>query len=381
MSSSSDKESLRILMLVEDFYPRTSGGAFSDWKFAQIAVERGHSVTVYADRVAGSENREIAEGVDIRRPHRMKPKGKHVNSSRGQIRRILLSCVLCLQLLLNFDNTDFDVIYSTNHVMHPVAKILKIVYGIPVVNFVAYSPSARGSGESTPKSVFVFEEVNFRLFMGDIVVCRTPEVRELVRNRSSASVELIGGVLNQDTILSLFESDQRHQSPNGTQLVFVGRLVQIKNPKAALDVLAELPERYHLTIIGDGPEHESLVERIQSLDLQDRVELAGRLSHEETLERIAQADGLILTSHTEAYPTVVFEALALNTDVFASPVGILPEIKHERLHITDTESMSTIIEKTDPLCEQVAVDKETLDRFSMERFTDEALAALYKAAS
>jgi glycosyltransferase involved in cell wall biosynthesis len=103
--------------------------------------------------------------------------------------------------------------------------------------------------------------------------------------------------------------------------------------------------------------------------------MCGQRSHEETLSIIAASDGLLLPSHTEAYPTVVFEALALNCTVFATPVGILPEVYHPHLHLASTEELGDKIQSMS-FRETRGLDEETLEQYSMERFADHILGAL-----
>jgi glycosyltransferase involved in cell wall biosynthesis len=98
------------------------------------------------------------------------------------------------------------------------------------------------------------------------------------------------------------------------------------------------------------------------------------LLHEETLATIAAADALIFPSHAESYGAVVFEALALNTTVFATPVGAVPAVDHPRLHVGTVDELAEIITQSS-IESADGLDTETLERFSMERYTDELLGA------
>jgi glycosyltransferase involved in cell wall biosynthesis len=157
-------------------------------------------------------------------------------------------------------------------------------------------------------------------------------------------------------------------------VVFVGRLVPIKNPLGAIDVLASLPEQYSLVVIGDGPLETELKEYVREAGLKDRVHFAGTLPHVETLRAIATANALVLPSEEEAYPTAVFEALALGSLVVATPVGVLPDVEHERLHLNSVADFASTIE-TNIDAGGSDVDEDTLSRFSMERYTDQILSA------
>ncbi|AJF24765.1 hypothetical protein SG26_03075 [Haloarcula sp. CBA1115] len=109
--------------------------------------------------------------------------------------------------------------------------------------------------------------------------------------------------------------------------------------------------------------------------MQEQVMMCGQLSHEETLSVIAASDGLLLPSDAESYGAVIFEGLALGCTVFATPVGILPEIDHPRLHLNSVEKLSDTIQEAQ-LKQTREIDEETLELYSMERFADQILGAI-----
>lgn len=59
------------------------------------------------------------------------------------------------------------------------------------------------------------------------------------------------------------------------ELVFVGRLSEVKNLGFMLRVLAELPSEFKLTVVGDGPEKNHLLEMTRNLGLEKRVVFQG----------------------------------------------------------------------------------------------------------
>jgi len=69
--------------------------------------------------------------------------------------------------------------------------------------------------------------------------------------------------------------------------------------------------------------------------------------HKEALQHISSADGLLLTSEAEAYPSVVFEAMYFGKPVFATSVGVLPEISDPLLQIGDIDTLHRLIHEHD----------------------------------
>jgi glycosyltransferase involved in cell wall biosynthesis len=116
------------------------------------------------------------------------------------------------------------------------------------------------------------------------------------------------------------------------RLICVGRLSPEKGHAGLIAVVAELLSQgrsFHLTLVGDGPELESLRALVQQHSIAEYVTFAGRLDEQATLAKIAEADALVLASFMEGLPVVLIEALALCVPVVASRVAGIPElVKH-----------------------------------------------------
>ncbi len=84
----------------------------------------------------------------------------------------------------------------------------------------------------------------------------------------------------------------------------------------------ELPETRFL-IVGDGPCRESLEHLSGDLGLEDAVHFLG--SRPDVPELLAALDLLALTSHNEASPVSILEALSTGCPVVASDVGSISE--------------------------------------------------------
>lgn len=113
------------------------------------------------------------------------------------------------------------------------------------------------------------------------------------------------------------------------KLVCVGRLSPEKGHAGLIAVVAKLVGQghaLHLTLVGDGPERESLDAVVQRLAMGAHFTFLGRLSEQATLAQVAAADALVLASFMEGLPVVLVEALALGVPVVASRVAGIPEL-------------------------------------------------------
>lgn len=383
MTESPPSERLRVLVLSADFYPKESGGAFIDWNVAKHLATSGDGVTVVTPRNGPNPPMETVDGVEIRRPFRGHSETTHPNSPEGVLLRLyFLLRIVPYLLYLNW-RRDFDLVYSTNHEFHPPATLLSVLFRLPHVSFVGYSPSIR-EDISNGHPLLVLERMNFRLFVGDRVLCRTPSIRDLLSELSSAEVTRMDGIVDADALRRATESESANSAEfrpeSGVQLVFVGRLVDIKNPTTLPHIVSRLPPRYSVLVIGDGPERVDVESAVDLADVSERVHLAGRCSHERTLRAIQRSDVLVLPSKAEAYPTVVFEALSLNTTVLATPVGVLPTIDHPRLTTAPVEEFSETIPAID-VSSADGIDEETLRRFSVDHFSRKTYRIIHEEAN
>jgi glycosyltransferase involved in cell wall biosynthesis len=126
--------------------------------------------------------------------------------------------------------------------------------------------------------------------------------------------------------------------PDGTKLsqldgikriLAVSSLVEVKRIDLLLQsasILIKNGYKFHLLIVGDGPERDRLRTLAQQLDITDQVSVLGQKSKPEVAECMRQVDLLVLTSQWENQPVVILEALASGLPVVAPDLGGIPEI-------------------------------------------------------
>jgi glycosyltransferase involved in cell wall biosynthesis len=207
----------------------------------------------------------------------------------------------------------------------------------------------------------------------------------MIRDTSDNSARLIDGVLQPNKIKDVGESSEDppecidSEGDSKITMLYVGRFEEVKNPIDAIELIATLPTEYRLLMIGDGPLKQKVRSTINDLGVASQVTLLGSQQHKTTLYYIKQADVLLLTSKIEAYPTVVFEALALETPVLATPVGILPEVSQSRLLLSSIEEMPAMIKNCDFKSGQ-GLDSEVLMNYSIDHFVNEVDRSLSKVS-
>ena len=116
-------------------------------------------------------------------------------------------------------------------------------------------------------------------------------------------------------------------------LIFVGRLIPLKACDLALRAAASLLRAgaAKLTVVGDGPERESLQQLTKSLGVESAVSFSGWLPYPDTLRRLQEADVLVFPSLREFGGAVVFEALALGVVPVVADFGGPGDIVNPRV--------------------------------------------------
>ncbi|MEW6169948.1 MAG: glycosyltransferase [Candidatus Omnitrophota bacterium] len=104
-------------------------------------------------------------------------------------------------------------------------------------------------------------------------------------------------------------------------LTVIGRLVEQKGHKYLFEALSMLDGRYRvkLLVVGDGPLRESLQFKVNSLQLENKIQFLGQ--RRDMAEIFNASDGVILPSLYEGLPVSILEAMAVGKPVIATDVG------------------------------------------------------------
>lgn len=120
---------------------------------------------------------------------------------------------------------------------------------------------------------------------------------------------------------------------------WVGRLSQEKGADVFIEALGRLGDMpFIASIIGDGPERETLEQKAAALGIAERVRFHGALP--DAGRYFSGFDSFVLSSRTEGTPMVLFEAMACRTPIVATRVGGVPDV------ISGTEGL--LVDSEDP---------------------------------
>ncbi|MBE6550988.1 MAG: glycosyltransferase family 4 protein [Ruminococcaceae bacterium] len=93
--------------------------------------------------------------------------------------------------------------------------------------------------------------------------------------------------------------------------IFVGELIARKNCESVIKALASVCDHdWHIDIVGDGAEMQSLKKLLCNLKIEEHVTFHGKVSRDEVIRLMRQAQCFIMPSRAEAFGLVYLEAMA-----------------------------------------------------------------------
>jgi glycosyltransferase involved in cell wall biosynthesis len=164
-----------------------------------------------------------------------------------------------------------------------------------------------------------------------VAVSRSIEawIQEQYPHHAAKTYTIENGV--EDIFLTLPNRRNIVPGESRLRLLAVGSLIARKGVDQIITALHRLPERGQmlLTIVGDGPEREHLIELARILGLQHNVEFTGVRAPSEIPREFARAHVFVLASHSEGRPNVILEAMAAALPVVASDIpGVNELVEH-----------------------------------------------------
>jgi glycosyltransferase involved in cell wall biosynthesis len=105
---------------------------------------------------------------------------------------------------------------------------------------------------------------------------------------------------------------------------WIGRLSREKGADLMLNAFSLCDRSSRLSMIGDGPEREHLMEQAERLGIAERVTWHGAIAKAGTL--LPAFDAFVLSSRTEGTPIVLFEAMHAGVPIVATTVGGVSDV-------------------------------------------------------
>ena len=211
---------------------------------------------------------------------------------------------LLLQLYLCLRRYPFDVIHAqANKAASMLAKVKWLL-----------KPEAIATLHNVKSQFKVFQHFSN-------VICVS---QYLANQLKQPGVEVIyNGIQISSRVVPSIDLHQQYTLPErNPTIIAVGRLVFAKGFDLLLEAIDGLD--INLIIVGEGPERESLEQRIARLDQKTVARLIGH--HDDPSKLMHAADGLVISSRREGFSYVLNEALMSGVNVLATDVPVANEV-------------------------------------------------------
>jgi len=219
-----------------------------------------------------------------------------------------------------------DIIFSTLGHLNFIVALLKIFLDSKITliaretSIVSYSLQIN---KYPNISEFLYKNFYNRF---DNIICQSRYMmNDLVTNFGvyKEKISVINNPVDIDRVQRLSSVENEFFDNQKINLLAVGKLHKIKGYDKLIRAIKHLNDKkYHLTILGEGSEEESLKSLSKELDVDNQISFLGFQKNPYTYMK--QADLFILSSWYEGFPNVVLEANTCGTPVvaFECPGGI-----------------------------------------------------------
>lgn len=168
----------------------------------------------------------------------------------------------------------------------------------------------------------------------------TREWRMLARAIRMANAVIAIDSATAATIQQRFPHIRTLQIPNGIDLnelppsaipstlrtvLFLGWVIPTKGMAELVQAWAKLKMEGWRCVVA-GPGSETYREELRQHFQPEHLEFLAEQSHEAAMQLLAASDVFVLPSHTEGFPNVIIEAMAMGKAIIATSVGAIPEM-------------------------------------------------------
>lgn len=159
----------------------------------------------------------------------------------------------------------------------------------------------------------------------DKVIAVSTSVKNALVEETFVSEDGVEVIYNGIDSATVTYQPKKVESSNKVRFLYLGLVHKSKGLGDLVKAIKDL-DKASLTVIGDGPYLEELENFIVKNNLEDRVDLKGKISHDEVLKMITNFDVFVLPSRrVEGFPMTLVEAMFAGLPIIGSNMGGIPE--------------------------------------------------------
>ena len=194
-----------------------------------------------------------------------------------------------------------------------------------------------------PKNIlerFILLLYRFVLRRADHIIFNTEWQQQLYIRQFRLPADKTSVVTNYE-----FQEEINQPQTGQQEIVYVGRLVPLKNVDKLIEAHQYTQSPYNLRIIGEGPDRPRLEKRSSNIS---NITFTGQVPHDQLGQHLQRAAYVVLPSLTDLSPNVLLEASSYHVPVLlTTEVGLSETIaqKYERIDPASIESIAQGLDK------------------------------------
>lgn len=323
---------MRILMLSWEYPPKNVGGLSNHvYNISYSLSKLGHEVHVVTCQEGTAPINEKDKGVFI---HRVKPYNINTQDFVKWVMHLNFAMIEeCMRIIK--DTGDFNIIHGHDWLCVYALKSLKWGFSIPALCTIHATEHGRNHGIRTEMQRYIASCEGMLVYECKRIITCSNFMRDDVGTLFSQPLDKIKVIPNGIEVTKFGkriknkEFRRKFAEDEEKIVIFIGRHVHEKGIHLLIESIPSIVEKYKnikFIIGGIGPMTLELKDKVQRMNIQNKVIFTGYISDEDKINLYKVADAAVFPSLYEPFGIVVLEAMASGCPVVASDVGGISEI-------------------------------------------------------
>ena len=191
----------------------------------------------------------------------------------------------------------------------------------------------------------ILKNANIKMTEGYVLVGKYKSI-----NRKEVIPTLTSDLSKKD-----FAQKSKKHAKSKIKISWVGSMISRKRPFMAIKVIKKINKKckhnVEIEMIGDGVRKKELERKIRKMGIEGMTNVRGYISDKSRLlEVIKKCDIHLVTSDSEGFPRVIWEAQSQHVPVVSTRVGGVPELLEDRAEVMlasddSVESLTNCVKK------------------------------------